>query len=319
MRYSLLNRFRGALLGSLVGEILAGSGCQKLPPAQVRFRPLSLGDAGLSKAISDWSKIATCGIESLIRCGNLDLGDWLVHCEKAQPSILSLKGTANSSEAAVATLPIALFFHEDEVKLRQKLLQAAAIWQNDSQRFESVLTIAWAIAIALTEKLDCPNLISRIIAYLGNYENQNTWVEQLEQLQSLLELGASLEQTVIQLRREQRRRNESEDDCSLSIALALYCFLNTPEDFRLCVTRAALTGYQSQTTAALTGALAGAYNGIISIPVPWLVALNLNITGVDPWQLADQLLAVWSGVYDVSAIAQFQKLAVVAPRVIGSR
>ena len=75
------------------------------------------------------------------------------------------------------------------------------------------------------------------------------------------------------------------------------------------------TGYQPDVTSAISGALSGAYQGLIGIPVQWRLALRSNVD-VEPnsslaqnptvesknWerelrQLADQLLAVWSGVY----------------------
>jgi ADP-ribosylglycohydrolase len=317
MRYSLLSRFRGALLGSLVGEIItSGGGFGRAMGGSLLIAPKAK-NTQVSQTLSDWGEIASCGTESLIRCGRLDIEDWLHHSGKTQPSLLLLKAAATSSEAAVATLPMALFFHDDEVKLRQQLLKATAVWQRDSEPSEGVLAVAFAIALALTEKLDHATLIPRTLGYLGT--SQIPLVQQLEAVQILLEQGAGLDITLTQLRREQVRRNEPPNCPYTSIALAFYCFLYTPEDFRLCVTRAALTGYQSQTTAALTGALAGVYNSIIGIPVAWRLAANQISTGVQRLQRADGLFAVWSGVYNVSDSDQYQLAAVAAPRVIQPR
>jgi ADP-ribosylglycohydrolase len=253
----------------------------------------------------------------LIRRGQLDLDDWVLHSGITQSSLLLLKNTASSSEAAVATLPMALFFHDDPVKLRQHLLKAAAVWQQNSEASEGVLAVAFAIALALTEKLDSTTLIPRTLTYLG--KAQTPLVQQLEQVQTLLEQGAGLDTTLTQLRRERSRRSDLLELSYTSIALAFYCFLHTPEDFRLSVTRATRTGYQPQITAALTGALSGVYNSIIGIPVGWRLAANRISTGSQRLQLADHLLAVWSGVYDVSATEQLQQAAVAAPRVIQPR
>ena len=317
MRYSLLSRFRGALLGSVVGEILGTGGGIGRVLGAANLTPSKPGDTQASQTLSDWSQIATCGTESLIRCGRLDLEDWVRHSEMTQPSLLLLKMAASSSEAAVATLPIALFFHDDEVKLRQQLLKAAAVWQHDSEASEGVLAVGYAIALALTEKLDFATLIPRTLAYLGT--SQTPLVQQLEQVQTLLEQGAGLDTTLTQLRRNSQYRSEPPSHPYTSIALAFYCFLNTPEDFRLCVTRAARSGEQHQTTVALTGALSGVYNSIIGIPVGWRLVANRSIAGVQKWQVAGRLFSVWSGVYDVSAIDQCPLAAVAAPRVIQPR
>lgn len=325
MRYSLLSRFRGALLGSFVGEILGSGGAGRRVSGKATLIPPKREDANSVETrlitsvptLSDWSQIAECGTESLIRCGKLDIEDWLLHSGMMQSSLLLLKATATSSEAAVATLPIALFFHEDEVKLRQQLLKAAAVWQQDSSESEDVLAVALAIALALTEKLDFTTLIPQILAYLGT--SQTPLVNQLEKVQTLVDKGAGLDTTLTQLRQDAQRTGKAESRSDMSIALAFYCFLNTPEDFRLCVTRAARTGYQPQTTAALTGALAGVYNSVIGIPIEWRLTTNRISTGIQRLQQADHLLALWSGVYDVSAVDQCQQAAVAAPRVIQPR
>jgi hypothetical protein len=316
MRYSLLSRFQGALLGSVVGENLVRVGCQNHPSGGVSLTSPKLEEAQTHQQLSVWSQLATCGAESLIRCGRLKLEDWWLLWEKT-PSSLCLNSVPSMSESAVATLPIALFFHEDEVKLRQQLLTSQDLWQHQSEALEGVLAIAYAISLALTEQLDCATLIPRIQLYLGT--SQSPLIRQLEQVQMLLEKRAGLETTLTQLRREAQIRGETLGRAHTSIALALYCFLSTPEDFRLAVSRAALTCYQPQTTATLTGALAGAYNSIIGIPVSWRLTANRISSGNQRLQLADRLLEVWAGFYDVSASAQGKPLAVAAPRVIQPR
>lgn len=317
MRYSLLNRFRGALLGSFVGKTLASGGGKDQFINESRFTLPHSRETQPSPTPPDWSEIAMCGTKSLIHCCQLDLDDWVRYCEMTQPSLVLLQSTASSSEAAVATLPVALFFHEDEAKLRQQLLQAAAVWLHDSQTSEEVLAVAFAIALALTEKLNPATLIPRILNYLN--PSQTPLVQQLEQVQTLLEKGAGLDTTLTQLRRHApKSQGELKRSC-LSIALALYCFLYTPEDFRLCVTRAIRTGYQPQLTATLTGTLAGVYNSIIGIPVGWQLASQQIPMGVQWMQLADRLFAVWSGIYDVSVAEQFPSVAIAAPRVIQPR
>lgn len=315
MKYSLLNRFRGALLGSLVGEALSRVGCQEQVLGRVSLSPPKPDDVQPNQTLSEWSELATCGTESLIRCGSLNIEDWWLLFGKT-PSSLLFKSVTSSSEAAVATLPITLFFHEDEVKLRQQLLACAQLWQHQPEVLDGVLVIAYAIALALTEKLDIATLIPRTLTYLGT--SQSPLVRQLERVQMLLEEGASLEKTLTQLRHDARSRGESLVSSYTPIALAFYCFLSTPEDFRLCVNRAVST-YQPQMTAALTGALAGVYNSSIGIPVSWRLAANRMSSGRQRLQQAGRLLESWAGVYDMSALAQGQQLAVAAPRVIQPR
>jgi len=316
MRYSLLSRFRGALLGSFVGGILARGGKRQVLGKATLTLPQP-GDAKPLQILSDWSFLATCGIESFIRSGKLDLEDWVLYNTETQPSLELLKNTASSRSAAVATLPIALFFHEDEVKLRQKLIQASQFWQQDGEEYEGVLAVGYAIALALTEKLDCASLIPRLLNYLGS--SQTPLSQQLEQVQILLEQGAGLEKTLKNLLCCVPSRGEKSKILDISIALAFYCFLSTPEDFRLSVTRAVLSNYQPLETASITGAISGVYNSMVGIPVGWRLTANRFSNGEKRLLLAERLLVVWSGIYDVSTMEQCPNLAIAAPRVIQPR
>jgi len=338
MQYSLLNRFRGALLGSFVGGILGNGGYQGLFLDSFLLKDVQRVNTQPHQSLSTWHEIAGCGAKSLINCGSLDLADWQLQISLQNSSLLALKNAASCSEVALATLPIVLFFHEDKTRLRQQLLQAAVIWLNETNSqtvakeqacaFEGVLAIAFAIALALTERLNPSTLIPQTLAYLGS--TQTPMVKQLAEVQTLLEQGAGLNTTLRQLHLAQstlysdlpkRQLPQAQpNNCPYtSIALAFYCFLSTPEDFRLCVTRAVRTCYQSETTAALTGVLSGVYNSIIDIPVGWRLAAKGIATGWENWRLAEDLLAAWLGVYDLSVVQHYQSLAVAAPWVIQRR
>jgi ADP-ribosylglycohydrolase len=314
MKYSLLNRFRGALLGSFVGEILGRESCQKLTVKKSFLVFPSSGDIQSSQILSDWSRLATCGTKSLIHYGHLNPDDWWLLFGQQQSSVW-LKSSPSPSEMAIAMLPIALFFHDDEVKLREQLLQAVDLWQAQSNVSHGALAVAYAIALALTEKLDVATLIPRIVAYLGT--SDISVVQQLERVQELLIQGAGLEMAMNELRRVIQTPGEPLKRPDTTIALAFYCFLSTPEDFRLCVSRAIATN-QPQ-TATLTGMLAGVYNSLIGIPVSWRLAAKGMSSGIERLQLADSLLEAWAGVYNISATDRLQRLTVAAPRVIQPR
>ncbi|NET54965.1 MAG: hypothetical protein F6K47_01790 [Symploca sp. SIO2E6] len=170
MRYSLLNRFRGVLLGGVVGEILGNGGCQGLVLAGSSLQDIKPRDTQPQQSLSPWQQIAAYGTKSLISCGRLDGEDWLKQINWQQSSLLALKNTASCSEAALATVPIAVFFHEDKTKLCQQLLQGVAIWQDDDKDISAfspekpdlgteALVIGLAIAQALTEKLNPSSLL----------------------------------------------------------------------------------------------------------------------------------------------------------------
>jgi len=185
------------------------------------------------------------------------------------------------------------------------------------------LAIGYAIARALKEKLNPPSLIPETVTYLGV---DTPLTALLLQVQILLDRGASLEAAVNQLcksavvqQRQQVQEERSETklvspSSFLPIAIAFYCYLSTPEDLRLAVVRAARTGIEPQLTCSLVGAISGAYNSTVGIPLEWRLALGQNseapeiAAGRSPllWgtasygeimELAAHLLAIWSGAY----------------------
>lgn len=326
MQYSLLSRFRGALLGSLIGEILSSSpGNSRVFGNSVNLRKINISyhqnqqssSTTSQQTISNWSQIANSSIESLIRCGTLDVEDWLEEAQKVNESLLYLKGKANSHQTAIATLPIALFFHDNPVRLQEKLQEAAVIWLSDTEDVSGVYAIGLAIALTLTENLNLSSLIPQILSELKS--SQTPLAQQLEEVKTLLEQRADLETTIFQLRRLQSNQIKQKNCPNTSIALAFYCFLNNPEDFRISVTRAMRSGYQPQMTAAITGILSGVYNSMMGIPVGWRVAAQRIEVWQKRQQLASRLLAVWSGVWDISEIELINLVAVAGAGAIQSR
>lgn len=307
MRYSLSSRFRGTLLGAVCGGNRCGSFIK-------------------SQQLDGWGKMAVLGAESLIECGGFDLDDWRIRFNQETFSKNEIYQT--SIKAVVATLPIALFFHENETKLRQNLQQVVEIWQDDRSRAalpylllrESALAVGYALAQSLTEQLKKATLIPRTIDFIGEPNSQ--LVKQLAQVQTLLEQGASLEKVVTHLQRNAQP--------STSIALAFYCFLSTLEDLSLSVMRANRNEYQLQSTSAIVGALSGAYNSIAGIPATWQMQLSrYNAKPLAVWgmttktemlKLSDSLIAAWSGVYDPTYPTNMTPmLAIAAPRIMRLR
>ncbi len=306
MKYSLLNRFRGVLLGSILGEM---KGSQYLDQNRLEVLQVKLG-AEIATNIEvniqlPWNYLAVSCAQSLISCGKLDLEDLVRHNSYLLPENMSV----SCSEAAIATLPVSLFFHEHEVTRQQKLTLASSILMGDCDNSLGVLAVGDAIAQALTEKLHPISLIPQILTYLD--DAQTPFTQQLSIVQTELTQGAGLEKVVNQL-----CRNGSHS--TTPIALAFYCFLSTPQDFRLSVLRALRTNYHPQTTAALTGALSGAYNSLVGIPLGWRIVCDRN-NKLEVIQLAERLLAVWSGVYDTSTTYDSDQVAIAAPRVIQPR
>ncbi|MEA5571801.1 ADP-ribosylglycohydrolase family protein [Calothrix sp. UHCC 0171] len=304
MRYSLISRFRGAVVGAVIGETLPIKNVKQ--EKELAFQ---------TQASLNVMKFAS---KSLIAQGKLDLED----CLRIKPvnHILNPLNSNTSSNVNIdlneqpllttifATLPVALFFHENSLKLKQNISDVVQAYSDDLAIRDITLAVGYAIAKSLTENLKPATLIPQIVDFLGNTPTDTP--QQLFKIHHLLEQGASLEQVNIELSKvskaEQPHKNSPHQyTASQLVAVAFYCFLVTLEDFRLSILLAH-SNTDFTTIGTITGALSGAYNSTAGIPIAWQVrcseqkstTLHSNM-GTQMVKLADGLLAVWSGVYDI--------------------
>ena len=254
MRYSLLSRFQGGSLGSLIGETRATQ----------------------NQNLSVWSQIAIETTEKLIQSGQLTSADW--------QQLNQINRTATSSETALATLPVILFFHESPSLLAKQLQQAAEVWLHPSASPTELSVWGTAIALALRERLQPAQFVSQLLQSLKTVESP--LVQQLEEIQGFIDHGIGLSQIC------QSRYSP--------LLKAFYCFGFTPEDFRLSVERAAQSD-EAPLTTALTGALAGVYNSLSGIPLRWRLS-DRHPAISHSLQQSQRLFDNWSGAYAPEAI-----------------
>ncbi len=363
MRYSLLDRFQGTLVGLSLGSKLSvqAAGLTSDLTSEVsqevgwmqqsllspeRWRPNSKPRTREVISSINPEALAAALTQSLIESQGFDRVHWGQVWQKwpdklqqnsnsslsftaDQPQALdSVENTATDrlaslSEAAIAAIPIALFFHDNPTQLQQQLQQVVELglsWDSTQTLRDGVLAIGYAISLALNEQLHPPTLIPHILNKLGQ---ETAFSQQLNQVQTLIEQKASLEITVDQLLKNSVPISVPEVICahqhlwdSLPIALAFYCFVSTPDELSLSLRRAVHTGYLTQYTCTLSAALSGAYNSWRSFPSRWqLLAKQISAKSkttspeqhselsscpIDILQQATELFTVWSGVYNTT-------------------
>lgn len=227
--------------------------------------------------------------KSLIESGTLDLNN-----------IKSLE-KLTTSQIAIASLPLILFFHESPQLLTEKLTAIVTQINKPAETLQELLIWGKALALALQEKLQPQNLIAQLL----QSNTQTKLEQQLEQIQTYLEQDLSLHQVVGKL----SRRKEQEQT---PLALAIYCFAFTPEDFNLATSRANLSNYQREITVSLTGILAGVYNGYHGIPLKLRLSLEQDSQGQISNTIARQLYASWCGITEFGSTSGQQSTQAIA-------
>ena len=297
MRYQLIDRFRGALLGAFIGEVLA------------------LNHAKKSTDRIWWQEIIVSSAQSLIELGKFDIKDWGDRVQKQ----LHNRDPSNSilTAAIIATLPVTFFFHENTVKLRNNLLESLELWGSEPEIRDAVLAVSYVIALSLNEKLFWETLIPQTVDFIGDASANLP--------QKLLQIDRSISSVA-------RRPDIIEAELCQQLTpitateFAFYYFVSCPEDFRLCMLRA--NREPCLGVRIISGILSGAYNSTSGIPVNWQIGQsNLKIAPSSfsncsqMLKLADALIAVWSGVYKLALHSNTNKdkLTIAAPSVIRYR
>lgn len=282
MQHSLLNRFQGSLLGSFLGETLPIDSLKRSEPIELEQQLSRQNQLGIN-AIA----LANDGTDCL-----------------------DGKTPANSGEIAMAMLSALLFCHDSDSWRQERLEYFVSNWRHSDWALEDVLIWGYAIALALREKIPPHQWIERISS---RYQTAQTpLIEQLALVRTFLERGTPLQQAIAQMARQVSSKQ-------MAIAIALYCFLSTPDDFRLSLMRAMQAGKEAKAVAALTGALAGAYNSFSGIPIGWRIALGKHPIGQQLLQEATELFAVWSGAYRPNSSPLLESAAVASPLVMQPR
>lgn len=286
------------VLGDAIGPSIAASGMTAVAPVAQADQALSAWP---------WSAIALEGLAAMTQSHQWQSTEWLV----ARLTQIPL-AERSAGGIAIATLPLAIYFHDDLNRQRHGLEQLlAAVFLEAADR-TWVMAFAYAIAQAVRGQLDPPLLLPQVLAYLRVTQTtaaSSPVLAALEQLATCHQ-AASLSGLLTQP--------------LPAIAIALICFLQTPEDFRLALTRAAriVTARASSPEIiplmALTGAIVGAHTSLTGIPASYQVSDALPALGYPSIAalkaLAAALIASWSGLYDTRSVNL--SLPVAAPWVI---
>ncbi|MEM7727467.1 MAG: ADP-ribosylglycohydrolase family protein [Cyanobacteria bacterium P01_A01_bin.45] len=271
MYYSLISRFRGALVGSYLGETFDFHEYETCQSAK-HYELISLG------------------IVNLIESNLFEIEDWVSYQQKIWYDLDSTEGLP--LRLVSTFLPTVLFFHDNPIKLRHVLLSAAAKCDYSSIIQDGILAITYIISQSLRMKLCVEKIITETIDFIG--QTSTDLPQSLSQISNLVDSNASLEQAVMKL--------SNYDPSTQIVAIAFYCFLSTLEDFQLSILRSSINSPLNG-LSAIVGALSGSQNSVLSIPSKWLSkqlevksAIISEITDCSKMlELADILMTIWSG------------------------
>lgn len=340
MQYSLSSRFQGALIGAALGEIL-GYHCAARQAAGLPLNWSAVQLWGWTEIQPD--KLSWRGGEGAIAA----LQQMLTH-NGTFPQIWLENGTGAKywSVRAIATLPWMLFTYEKSTTLFQSGMlngNPEAIAQPSALEEDYLKLVALAIAWSCQE---CPqptqwlsqwsqqfgnNIAPSIASVLQTFQHLLTTASPITLVESSLKtLIPSLMDGISGQSPLDESHYREQSQWIQAIAIALYSFFSTPEDFALSLLRSVRYSLNPQLSGALVGAMSGTYNSLGGIPLNWWMqfqrspqahqALKTLWEMSYPYELqhrADQLLALWSGIA-FPTLSHLPKVAIAAPGVVSA-
>ncbi|MGK7898428.1 MAG: hypothetical protein AB4372_33640 [Xenococcus sp. (in: cyanobacteria)] len=267
MRYLLQERFIGACLGGVIAERLCEqtkTSLNKLENNQLFW--LEIHQEVISQIPLDFSQ-------------SLSWKDLSIKSGKK----------ITISELALVILPLILYYHDNLPQLELVLYRSAQHWQIPDSHLDGILWWSIAVALILREKLNPEDLLHQLTA--TSKILRHSLPQDLVSLQKIFDRGLTIIEATAKL-------SLSTHPHTLPFILSLYCFYQTPEDFRLTIKQAMKVKYVNANLLALTGFLSGVYNSKIGLPSTWEKFCQNRDNYPKIWQLGARILALWSGVYD---------------------
>ena len=305
-----LARFQGSLLGLAIGDALGmpveGARASVIRDRVGRVRDFMDAPWRLLKAgqWTDDTKMMLCHARSIVRMGHFDIDDtvrefiaWFESNdwrgiggatyesiqrlrEGISPLHSGMKGDmAAGNGAAMRIAPIGLLDCRNAGKLRDDSCLAAAITHDNPEAVAGSRAVAYAVARAARKDLEPSTLIADTMGFIGPC---NT-AQHLRLAASFLEAEMEVEEALARL--------GTSGYVVETVASAFLCFLHTPDDFEETVTRAVGGGMDADTTAAVAGAISGAYNGLDAIPARWREKV----------EAAEEILELAAGIFKLSS------------------
>lgn len=161
--------------------------------------------------------------------------------------------------AAMRVAPVALLAFDDLEAVAQLARQTAVITHTHRLGVEGAVVQAVAIALLLHQPLREELHVGPYLETLRGYVGAAEYCQQIDGLQDLLSGEPWDREAIVRVLGHGVAAHES-------VVTALYCFLRHPQDLIACLRFAISLGGDTDTIAAMAGALSGAHVGVSQIP-----------------------------------------------------
>jgi ADP-ribosylglycohydrolase len=326
------DQFSGCLIGQSLGDALgfvvegfSPAACKRYVTDYLKTKiPIDFGNFPFSFGqYSDDSQLARELLQSYIDCKRFNPGDYAERiqrlfvekrivgfgystkeavkrlCQGISWEVSGSPPPAAGNGSAMRAAPIGLIFYDDPESLIQAAHDQGRITHKDPRCSAGAVAISSAVALVLQEKTIKPDpFISTLSDWIQRIDHG--FASELRKLPQWLSLPP--EEAIIFISRAGFDAEYIDDNewkgisgfVVSSVLWSLYSFLKTPDDYWQTICTAIEVGGDVDTTAAMAGAISGAYLGISAIPAH--VTGYLNDRGT--WK-ADELVELAHTCYEI--------------------
>lgn len=157
----------------------------------------------------------------------------------------------------------------DVQQLRDWVRVSTRITHTDPKAEIGTLLVALAAreaAKSTDRPLVAQDFVTKLRAYLPENPDAEPFTKVLDVLDQALEQGDSVGDFAIQIGSPRKVSGYIVP----TVAVALYAFLHTPDDYRSTIINAIRCGGDTDTVAAIAGGISGCRNGVDAIPKTWI-------------------------------------------------
>lgn len=211
-------------------------------------------------AIFEEDRIVGRGKSTMRAAGRLGRG--AAWTDSGEPAPNAGNGTA------MRAAPVGLVFGRDPATLAKVAHEQGFMTHRDPRCSAGSIAIATAVACALEDLVDAPSLCARLADAMSAHDAP--FADEVRRLPELVGLAPS--EAAAEIRRAGAIHGFADDWPGISpfvvpsVLFSLYAFLRTPGDYWEAVCTAIAVGGDVDTTAAMTGAIAGAHVGRGALP-----------------------------------------------------
>jgi ADP-ribosylglycohydrolase len=283
-----LNKARGIIYGLAIGDALGyPTEFMSLPRIKSAYGHLGIQDFPKMSAIfSDDTQMSIAIAEALIKSGEKDVESlmsavkdefikWYHSPENNRaPGRTCLAGIAGMERghhwlesgipnskgcgSAMRVAPIGYLYQNDSEKLKD-VAHATGICTHGHPTGDAACIGAAYLVKLVLDGINPDQMIPELLSYTSGISNEfDAAIQKINEC-----LNWDDEEKTLEFLGEGWIGEEA-------VALALYCFLRSPNDYKRMVLRGANTNGDSDSIACIAGSISGAYLGIGAIPKEWI-------------------------------------------------